>query len=538
MITVEEFLEEAQLGLRLLTPTAAGARIRTAYVSELPDPRRYLAGGELLLTNGLWREHERSDRAYVERLAEAGVSALGFGLTARGQVVPRRLVAACELFGLPLVEVPERLSFSEIIEEVVARGSLAMRRSVERSEIFLQQAARGGGPAAILRVLARERELDTWLMIGPFVMASAGHTPDPEEAERAWHAAKDARSYLPVIFTRTNNTTATVFEISPVDGPLAILVYSAPLQGLSDDEREAVDQALPLLALELARRHAQREMARNYALDLFELLLSGEPQLGPLRARLEVLKLASDPLRLAVGRLRSSPDGAQEAETLEAVDELAELALVTLGIRGIAAVRAGELIILLSDATGGGGGEFCRRLRETVGKELRGADPVFGLGSIVTEAEGLRSSFVQARYAARAALAQAGEAVADWTGITSHRALLHLHPPEVLQDFARAVLGPVIAADYRRNSALLPTLRAFFSARGRLVECAQALHIHPNTLRYRLARIEKLAGRVLADPNDQVDLFIALDVLNTHGAGAEGRPMDRPPGGDLLAASR
>ena len=39
---------------------------------------------------------------------------------------------------------------------------------------------------------------------------------------------------------------------------------------------------------------------------------------------------------------------------------------------------------------------------------------------------------------------------------------------------------------------------------------AEAMHVHPNTLRYRLGRVEKLLGRSLRQPATIAELTLAL----------------------------
>jgi DNA-binding PucR family transcriptional regulator len=149
---------------------------------------------------------------------------------------------------------------------------------------------------------------------------------------------------------------------------------------------------------------------------------------------------------------------------------------------------------------------------------------VFGLSVSVDGLEDLRAGLVQARYAAKSAIDGRAGPVSDWTNITSHQALIEMQPREVLRNFADAVLGPLVAADARRNSELLMTLRTFFAAGQRTTACAEALHVHPNTLRHRLTRIEALTNRSLDNTGDQVDLFLALVAASVHAAAQDSVP--------------
>lgn len=72
------------------------------------------------------------------------------------------------------------------------------------------------------------------------------------------------------------------------------------------------------------------------------------------------------------------------------------------------------------------------------------------------------------------------------------------------------LLLPLEAYDSEHATDLVPTLDAFLSACGHWSVAANKLGIHVNTLRYRLARIEKHTGRDLDSMADRADFYLAL----------------------------
>ena len=68
----------------------------------------------------------------------------------------------------------------------------------------------------------------------------------------------------------------------------------------------------------------------------------------------------------------------------------------------------------------------------------------------------------------------------------------------------------MIEHDKRYNSQLLATLTAFLDCDGSWVRTAELTHLHLNTVRYRIGRIEELTGRDLGSTADRVDLYLAL----------------------------
>ena len=76
--------------------------------------------------------------------------------------------------------------------------------------------------------------------------------------------------------------------------------------------------------------------------------------------------------------------------------------------------------------------------------------------------------------------------------------------------FYRKTLGKLIAHDEEHNSELVDTLEGFFACHGNLSQTAGRLHIHRNTLTYRLERIAGITQMDLDDPDARFSLQLAL----------------------------
>ncbi|WP_194409299.1 PucR family transcriptional regulator [Microbacterium cremeum] len=107
MTTLGELAETAGPALIAVGPFDPAHQITGVHVSELADPGRYLDGGELLLTTGIRLTGRDDDDAYVARLAEQRVGALGLGLGEGWDAVPPGFVDRCANAGVPLFVVPD-----------------------------------------------------------------------------------------------------------------------------------------------------------------------------------------------------------------------------------------------------------------------------------------------------------------------------------------------------------------------------------------------------------------------------------------------
>lgn len=86
-------------------------------------------------------------------------------------------------------------------------------------------------------------------------------------------------------------------------------------------------------------------------------------------------------------------------------------------------------------------------------------------------------------------------------------ASLLLADPTRAKSFVTRVIGPLIGAD-ERSEELFQTLEQYLSSNGSLSKTAEALHMHRNTVSYRLQQIKKLISRDLTDFEVRVSVEI------------------------------
>ena len=89
--------------------------------------------------------------------------------------------------------------------------------------------------------------------------------------------------------------------------------------------------------------------------------------------------------------------------------------------------------------------------------------------------------------------------------------------PAMLDTLAQRALEPLRRSDARTGAQYVRTLAAFLHSDRRLKPAAAALHVHVNTLRYRLARIEHLLGVDLEDVEARFQLEFAVKLLEARG---------------------
>jgi hypothetical protein len=161
---VRELLEPPGPGLALLVGVAGLDRdFEAVTVTDLPDPTRYLRGGELVLSGLMWLADPRGSSAarcdtFVGAVARGGCAALAVGDTT-DDPLPEELVAACARLGVTLLRIPARMAFADLTDWIGQRVSAD--RALRQAGHDLVALAAAAGPAAVQETLYRVR-LAVW----------------------------------------------------------------------------------------------------------------------------------------------------------------------------------------------------------------------------------------------------------------------------------------------------------------------------------------------------------------------------------------
>jgi hypothetical protein len=82
--------------------------------------------------------------------------------------------------------------------------------------------------------------------------------------------------------------------------------------------------------------------------------------------------------------------------------------------------------------------------------------------------------------------------------------------PEALADLRAAVVAPLAGLRAATADRLAETLHSWLLHQGRRDDVAAALHVHPQTVRYRMTQVRELFGDALLDPATVLQLVVAL----------------------------
>lgn len=343
-----------------------------------------------------------------------------------------------------------------------------------------------------------------------------------------------------------------------------LLVVGADADEWPEERLDLLYGVTQLLAVERDRRNASRTVRRRLAQEVLELVQTGAPP-AEIAARLRVAAPALLPglgtaphWQVVVARVEwgvtaeaehgadggardgaardgfTTPDGGAVLGARAAQSLLEEILVdpaapgPELSDRIAVAHTRDEAVALvplpaLTDGPSEDGGTdhateglfadaLLTAIREPLSRGLDGDGRLtLGVSAAVHSADGLRGALEEARHARRVAAARPGRVcAAGHQELASHVLLLPFVPDDVRRAFTARLLDPLREYDRRHRAELIPTLEAFLDCDGSWTRCASRLHLHVNTLRYRIGRIEQLTGRELSRLEDKLDFFLAL----------------------------
>lgn len=509
MVSVRAVLDMSELRLT----ARAGAElldrdITRIYGTELPDPGRFLSGGELVLTGLLWLREPADVGPFVAALADRHAAVL-VACDADTGVIPPVLVDECTRLGVPLLEASPDLSFADIIERVGL--ALAAERTGR------------GHPGRLMSAVARGAELDTLLALGAAeldvpcwvvtplgrVVAGSGATLAPDRIPALVREFLQAEGRFRHI--RGNSMTLVpVLDPGGSDVTKWFLVLGGPVRLTQPPYDGTVAELAGLVSVQRQREQESRRVAGQVAATVLRAVLTSTAR--PAEIAATALAAGVDirhPLRVLAASAPGTPAGragsvlAELVATVQAPDRPGVVGVVDEQAYALLPAQ-GESDSDLADRASG-----ALRLLEPA---LAGGRVVVGVSSVAAMGE-LRGAIQEAAHALELGERQPGATrVVAGDEVAVHQLLLAGVPDELRRTLRRRVLGPVLDYDAEHDGDLIESLTVFLDCSGSWSKAAARLHVHVNTLRYRIGRVEELIGMDLSDFTQRVDVYLALRV--------------------------
>jgi GAF domain-containing protein len=453
----------------------------------------------------------RADARFVHRhdiddaVAGEGIRAiLGVPLLVEGRVIGALLAVHRTVRQFPPDEVSLLMSFAAHASVALENARLFARldeanrtisahaTSVEAAALAHEQMTdlllAGGGVAEVVEVLAQvlDGDVAAWdpaaqLLAGSDVDDRTAILEVARESARSGHAIQAGDTWVAAAVAAGEHVTTVILHgrTSPLD----------PV------EQRTLERGALVTALVLVFARSVAEASERLGTQLLVDLVEGR-ELDPDRLRERARRHTFDPdaqLVLATAIIDGDRGAAARAASRFAVQH-----------RGISADHHGDLLVLApaADAIA-----FGTLVLAALGARATVGVATTSVGTVPAAYDSSHRAAIALR-----ALGRHGE-VGDVSSLGMASLLLGEATPEAVTHYVESTLGPVLAHDAQRGTALLSTLEAWFDRAGSIAGAAEALHVHPNTVSQRLARIGELLGPSWREPSAALELQVALRML-------------------------
>jgi PucR family transcriptional regulator, purine catabolism regulatory protein len=526
-MTVRDLLDLPLLrGARAVAGDSAAARREVTWVAVIEWPvENFVRPAELVLTTGVGCDEDHFAQL-VHDVLDSEAAALCAAFSPDGEVAefPASVVARAEQQGVPLVQLPWRLRFADIMRAVVDRlladrygdaPHAPQRLFGDFAAALLEGRGLGVLAATLERVLRRPvLILDSELRLRGYGDAALGELGSAKIAALEGGATdvdgQRARALRALVGARRPRELDEVPELGLGPGTtvaaraaertlgMVYVLRGERAESLGDLDVGALEQAALAAALELLRLRSIVETEERVRGDfLWDVALRRLTDADEIAAKAALLGHNLAERHVVAVACAEPPAGEPGALLAEVRRQLADRLRADQ-----VAERDNRVLVLLPDADRG----ELTRLLEHVGDGLS-----WGVAEAALPLVELAAGHESAAGALAVSRSLRGPGtVGDARDLGPFLALAALGADDAARRRVLALIAPLEEYDRDTGRDLLGTLGVFLEVNGNASSAARRLHLNRHSLLYRLRRIEELTGRSLGSHDDRFLLELGL----------------------------
>lgn len=521
--------------------------IKLVNVIEVPDIMDWLFEGEFLLTTGYsFREYPELMNKLVPRMAEANCAGLAIKTKRYLSEIPAEVIAGAQQHHIPLLEVPYDLSFAEVIAPILgvifSRQAIVLDKLEQAHKKLMAHALEGGpleelcketgkiisNPVAIMDregfLIVNENCPDRYKFE---LFFSEGSVEIKKEKLRLGNI-KEVKYLLEYTQESEQALTIKAIRIPIIAGNYLyghmVAIINNPIY---EPDVLIMERAATIAALEYTKRKAIYEIEKNYYNEFLEILLARDfENTGDIIKRGHLFNInlemptavvvIHDPSFLNINEQHSYKDlnGPRSKEDLlRAIGSYikqSNTANMIAGIKGnniivVAGMSADNPSATLKETVG----SLIDHLHVTTGDRMQ---LKLGVGRSTRNIRNISRSYEEAREALKIAQLSDQTHVVYFDNLGFYKILSEKNRPD-LERFVEELLQPVIDYDRHKNGDLIKTLESYYETNRNLKLTSERLYTHYNTVLYRIKKIEELTGSKLDNPENALNMEIAINIL-------------------------
>lgn len=545
-ISLEDMLKLDVMGKSKLIAGFKGVRNTVSRINVVADPDIFdwVQEGEFLLTTAysFKKDDVEAMKQFIKKASQNKLAGVGIKILPYLDSLPQEVIDYADKLNFPVVDIHYSIPLSAIMMEVLKtifnKHTSLLERIEKVHEQFMEVMLEGKGIREVIDIVGQNIRNPVVLKlklsnetIGKFEGIDKKTKEELLKDVDKFYNSKDGRSTTRRLHEKkvlisgkyVNKMVMPIVLKDDVYGHIFAWSTTTPLGGF---DLSIIESASSIIALFVLQELNVKEVETNYRSQFFEDLISNDSK----RRNKAIEKCRFFNLRpedyYVVQVLDFKLKFSQERKEEQLLDSLrdngntvvmiVEEIMDYLNLKGIASTKLNGVYVLLSfneereikkklD-------KFNEYVINSLDNKLRNMYVKIGIGRAYKGLNKVGKSLSDALKALRMCEESSNIKVLNYDDLGIYKILSQDLLTEELEDFYNKTLKVLVDYDKKKSTELVRTLKAYFKYNGNLSKMSQYLYTHYNTILYRINRIEEITGMKLDNPNDRLNLEIALKI--------------------------
>ena len=514
-------------------------RVTSVTVGEVPDIADWLSGGEMVLSTMFAVKGDLDrQRDFCRRVMMAGASALFVKTTRFVENVPADIIELAAKRKFPIVEVPQSLRWTRLMQDVteviINRQASQLERSQAIHRSLLGVVIRGGGWQDLAEEASRLLEGPVFVVdVSLELLAASSGLPLPAPVLVEHLQRPEIRSLFmslgagEKLFRLDEDGLPPMFALPIVAGHKRLGYLCAVTDAAEPSAMEllVLEHSATIAALEMAQDRVRFETEVRLKGDFVDDVITGGERAGDSLLRRGAFlgcDLSQGSAVLLVGVDEFAGTVARKSLGLEELEAAIERFFTQVSRyvsatepSSLASLKSGHIVVFVCGKTARDP-DALRRLGLVVQELGRAAGELSisaGISGFITDPVQMDRGYQEALVALKVGRKLHGPgALLHFHDVGTYRLLLDIweRDPEQIRSLYGETIGPVDQYDQANGTQLVQTLTVFFKHNESLTKTAAELYAHRHTVRYRLEKIGDISGLSVFETEHKERLGLGL----------------------------
>lgn len=545
-ISVEEMLGLEILGDSKLAAGFRGIRNTVSRVNIMADPDilDWVQEGEFLLTTAYYFEKDnvKAQKELIKECSKKKLAGIGIKVIPYLDSLSREVLDLADELDFPLIDIHYSIPLSDIMmgifKEVFNKQASLLERIEKLHEQLMNVMLDGNGTNEIIKIIfnnIKNPVVVNFNFSNDFYKEFGHIDPNIEkqllEDVETFYNMGDSRANLKKLSEDkvlvggkfVNRMIMPIVLKDNVYGHIFAWSTSTPLGGF---DLSILEAASTTIALDVLQNLSVKEVEIRYRSDFFEDLISTDSRRKrKALERAHFFNLSHDNyyvIEVISFKLKFKNQDSNDYlfdylqdytnTTVSTIEEIMDY----LDLEGIVSARLNGIQLLVGfedlKSIDKRLEELNEKILQSFNQKLEKVEVKIGVGRAYKGLENAYKSFSDALKTIRTGKAITDKSVITFNELGIFKILCQDFLVEELEDFYNSTLKPLSDYDRQKSTELVRTLDAYFKYNGNLTRISEKLYTHYNTVLYRINRINEITGLDLNDPNDRLNLEIALKI--------------------------